>query len=197
MVQDITQRKLAELALQEHSQRLARLIETQTDAIAAGFDVDSVAKLVAERALEVIGAEGAAVNLLEGDELVVRAAVGSSASYLGFRRPASEAMFSKEPLSDGRVTLTNHFAPLIKAWPKPAEFGDGSIVTAPLYQGDKTVGTINVLNSERARRLGEDDRQVIGLVALVLSSALTRAAEYEALSRLEAIYNSAPIGSAS
>ncbi len=194
MVQDITQRKLAELALQAHSQRLARLIETQTDAVAAGFDVDSVSKLVAERALEVIGAEGAAVNLLEGDELVVRAAVGSSASYLGFRRPASEATFSKDSLTDGRATLTEHFGPLIEAWPALEEFGDGSIVTAPLYQGDKTVGTINVLNSERARRLGEDDRQVIGLVALVLSSALTRAAESEALSRLEAIYNGAPMG---
>ncbi len=194
MVQDITQRKLAELALQEHSQRLARLIETQTDAIAAGFDVDAVSKLVAERALEVIGAEGAAVNLLEGDELVVRAAVGLSASYVGFRRPASESTISKDSLSDGRATLIENFAPLIEDWPALEEFGDGSIVTAPLYQGDKTVGTINVLNSERARRLGEDDRQVIGLVALVLSSALTRAAEYEALSRLEAIYNGAPIG---
>jgi PAS domain S-box-containing protein len=194
MVQDITQRKLAEFALQDHSQRLARLIETQTDAIAAGFDVDTVSKLVAERAIEVIGAEGAAVNLLDGDELVVRAAVGLSAPWLGFRRPASEAMFSKESLRDGRATLVEHFAPLMKEWPALDELGDGSSVTASVYQGDKIVGTINVLNSEQGRRLGEDDRQVIGLVALVLTSALTRAAEYEALSRLEAIYNSAPIG---
>ena len=79
MVQDITSRKLAELALREQNARLSRVVETQAEIAAADLDLDGVAQLIAERAQELTGADSASVSILDGDELVTRAAIGSTA----------------------------------------------------------------------------------------------------------------------
>jgi PAS domain S-box-containing protein len=79
MVQDITSRKVAELALRDQNARLSRVVETQAEIAADDLDLDGVSELVARRALELTAADGAVVCILDGDELVTRAAIGSTA----------------------------------------------------------------------------------------------------------------------
>jgi diguanylate cyclase (GGDEF)-like protein/PAS domain S-box-containing protein len=71
----------------------------------------------------------------------------------------------------------------------------------PLFQGDHPVAALNVMTTSEGVRLGEDDRRTLELLAVVLASAVSRAAEFEAkrrqveaLARFEATYTGALAG---
>jgi diguanylate cyclase (GGDEF)-like protein/PAS domain S-box-containing protein len=200
MSQDVTQRKQAELALQANTERLARIVETQRDIAAAGLELDGVMRLMAERSQAITGAEGAMVNLIEGDELVTRAASGISARVVGLRRPLAETL-TTHAIAAGRALLVEGaddprvYRPLAEA------LGAGSHVCVPLFQGERAVGSLTVTSRSDEHRLTEGDRQTMELLAVVLSSAVSRAAEFEAkrqqveaLARFETTYQGAPIG---
>ena len=61
------------------SERLSRIVETQRDIAAAGSDLAAVTDLVLARSQALTGAEGAMLSLVDGDQLVTRAAVGIAA----------------------------------------------------------------------------------------------------------------------
>jgi PAS domain S-box-containing protein len=154
MVQDITARKLAELALRDQNARLSRVVETQAEIAAKDLDLDGVSELVARRALELTAADGAAVCILDGDELVTRAAIGSTA-------PAA-------------------------------------LISVPLLHRGRDVGSLSVAKDAG---VNEEDCRTLELLAVLLSSAVSVAAErearreqVEALSRFETIFERAPIG---
>ena len=52
-------------------ERLAILLDTHRQIAAAGFELESVTGLLVERSMELTGAEGALVSLIEGDELIL------------------------------------------------------------------------------------------------------------------------------
>ena len=93
MIENINERKLAEIALRENSERLERLVETQRDIAAAGVDLDGVMQLIVERSQALTVAEGAIVSMIEGDELVVGAASGIAVpAMVGSRRPLAQSI---------------------------------------------------------------------------------------------------------
>lgn len=154
MVQDITARKLAELALRDQNARLSRVVETQAEIAAADLELDGVSQLIAERAQELTGADGSIVRILDGDELLTAAEIGDI-------RPA--------------------------AW-----------ISVPLLHRGREVGSLSV--AKEAGVTGEDCR-TLELLAVLLSSAVSTAAErearrqqVEALARFETIFEQAPIG---
>jgi diguanylate cyclase (GGDEF)-like protein/PAS domain S-box-containing protein len=200
MIQDITERKLAEIALREHSERLARVIETQRDIDAAGLDLDRVMNLIAERAMDLTRATGAMVSLIEGDELVVAAARGGAAQ-VGARRPlgesvarfaiaARETLLIEDAANDPRIN--RHYQTTI---------GDTSHICLPLFGNDQPVAVLNVLSTSETERLDEEDRRTLELLAVGLSAAVSRAAEFrakreqlDALARFEAVFANALTG---
>ena len=84
MLEDITQTKLAALALEERATRLERIIATQRDvAAASSVDLEHVMDVIVDRAMALTRAEGAMVSLIEDDTVVTRAARGIVASFRG------------------------------------------------------------------------------------------------------------------
>ena len=67
------------------SGRWADVIAGQQAVALAGLELDAVAQVAAEQAMHLTGAEGAVVELVEGDELVYRAVAGTAAPHLGVR----------------------------------------------------------------------------------------------------------------
>ena len=200
VVQDISEQKLAERALHEGRERLARIAETQRDIAAAGTDLTSVMELIGERAMALTGADGAMVNLIEGDQLFIGAAVGITAPLLGKRRPI-EGTVVQHALAAGDTILIEDTEtdPRINR-ALQAQMGDLSLICVPLFQSGQAVAAINVLSTSE-ERLGEQDRQMLELVAVVLAAAISRAAEYEAkreqleaLARFEATFEGALTG---
>ena len=93
MIEDVTQSKLAALELEDKANRLERIIATQRDiSAAASGDLEHVMQLIAERAQALTRAQGAMVHLIDGDDVVTRAASGIGARFLNNRRPLSESV---------------------------------------------------------------------------------------------------------
>jgi diguanylate cyclase (GGDEF)-like protein/PAS domain S-box-containing protein len=201
MIENINERKLAEIALRENSERLERLVETQRDIAAAGVDLDGVMKLIVERSQALTVAEGAIVSMIEGDELVVGAASGVGSQMIGSRRPLAQSI-ARYAFEDRGTLLIEHAEGDPRLYAGFAEkVRDRSHICVPLFQGDRPVGALNVMTTSTGPRLGEDDRRTLELLAVVLGSALSRAAEFEAkrrqvetLARFEATYTSSLAG---
>ena len=87
MIQDITARKLAELALRDQNARLSKVVETQAEIARADLELDGVSQLIAKRALELTRADGAMVSILDGEELLTAAAIGTNTSAIRISVP--------------------------------------------------------------------------------------------------------------
>ena len=147
MLQDITARKLAELALR-------RVVETQAEIVGADLELDGVSQLIAERAKELTGADGATVSILDGEELLIAASIGNTSQ--------------------------------------------AARISVPLLHRGRNVGSLSVA---KEGGVTDEDRWTLELLAVLLSSAVSVAAErearreqIEALARFETIFEQAPIG---
>jgi diguanylate cyclase (GGDEF)-like protein/PAS domain S-box-containing protein len=201
MLEDVTARKRAETELHDHANRLERIIATQRDIATAAGDLDHVMQVIAERSRSLTGADGSMVSMIEGDEIVTRAASGIGSPHLNNRRPITEtvaryAIEARGPLliehAEGDPRLNQRLLSAI---------GDRSHICVPLFSGEDAIGALSVMSASEERRLGEDERQTLELLAGALSAGVSRAAELaaersrlEALTRFEAIYARAPTG---
>jgi diguanylate cyclase len=202
MIEDVTQAKQAEIALQERAGRLERIIATQRDiAAASSGDLEHVMQLIAERAQALTRAEGAMVSLIEGDEIVTRAACGIAARFLHTRRPTNESVSRFAITARGPLLIEQaEDDPRLNAQIR-AKMGDRSHICVPLFSGERPVGALSLMSTSVQERLGEEDRQTLELLAGVLSEGVSRAAEFEArrrqveaVARFEAIYSGALTG---
>jgi diguanylate cyclase (GGDEF)-like protein/PAS domain S-box-containing protein len=202
MIEDITQAKQAELALQERAMRLERIIATQRDiAAAASGDLEHVMQVIVERAQALTRAEGAMIHLIEGEDVVTRAACGIATRFLHNRRPLNQSV-SRFAIA-ARAPLLIEYAendPRLNAKLQKM-VGDRSHICVPLFAGERPVGAVSVMSTSEEERLNEEDRQTLELLAGVLSEGVSRAAESEAkrkqldaLARFEAIYEGALSG---
>jgi hypothetical protein len=58
------------------SDRLRAIIKTQTEIAASGLDLDAAMRLIASRGQELTGASAGVIELVDGEEMVYRVAVG-------------------------------------------------------------------------------------------------------------------------
>ncbi|MBV9606289.1 MAG: EAL domain-containing protein [Solirubrobacterales bacterium] len=202
MIEDVTQAKLTELTLQEKTARLERIIATQRDiAAAASGDLEHVIQVIVERAQALTRAEGAMIHLIDGEDVVTRAACGIATRFLHNRRPLKESV-SRFAIAAREPVLIEHAEDDPRLNQKLRKLvGDRSHICVPLFAGERPVGAVSVMSTSEDERLNEEDRQTLELLAGVLSEGVSRAAESEAkrtqldaLARFEAIYHGALSG---
>jgi diguanylate cyclase (GGDEF)-like protein/PAS domain S-box-containing protein len=185
----------------DSADRLSLIFQTQREIARAGSDLQAVMQLVAERSQAITGADGAMVNLIEGDMLHTRAVSGIAEKVFDTRRPlassiAKYAMESGMPLliedapNDPRVNQTLR-----------AAVGDKSLICVPLFRGGEVIGTLNVMSRAETNRLNEGHRQTLEMLSVVLSAAVSHAAEFEArrgqaeaLARFRTLFEGVSIG---
>jgi diguanylate cyclase (GGDEF)-like protein/PAS domain S-box-containing protein len=180
----------AALRVREQNERLALVLETQRDIDAAGLDLDRVMELIVERAMDLTRADGAMVSLIDGDELVIAAARGI-ASGVGERRPIAESVARFAFAARDTLLIENAAGdPRIDAR-RRAAIGDTSHICVPLFGGDEPVAALTVMSASETERLDEDDRRTLQLLAVGLSAAVSRASEFRAKARFEAVFANA------
>ena len=200
---DITKRKRAEMAIQENQERMAAVMATQRDVAMSDLDLDALLGLVVARTQELARGDGAAALLVDGEDLVVRAASGIASSQEGIHIPIASGIFSKW-LAEGVAQRLDD----LQADSKLAESverrliergGARSLVCVPLQHGQKTVGLLLVV-AKRTHSFAEKDVDSLRLLAVVISAALSHAAEFEAkheqveaLAKFGAMYQDAAI----
>jgi len=199
VVFDATRQREAGEALREQSERLHRIIETQRDVAVAGLDLERVMRLVCERTQELTGGDSASILLADGDGFVHRAATGFIAAHVGERIPLDTTLTGWVH-REGRSAICNDTTFDPRVGPLASERGVRSMVIVPLVHGDESVGQLQV-HSQRIDAFTDEDLHTLELLTVVLSSALSHAAEFEAkreqveaLARFGAVYEGAPIG---
>lgn len=127
-------------------ERLLSIIELQNAIIAAGLNSDEVMSLVVERAASLTGASGSVVALTEGDEIVTRAAAGTSRATVGNRVPKSA---------------------------QPTSSSDA--LSVPLLYGEAAVGYLEVTSAKAAfgDEDAETLRLLAQIIAIALHRAYT------------------------
>jgi two-component system cell cycle sensor histidine kinase/response regulator CckA len=200
MIEDISKRKAGEQALRENS-KLAEIVETQRDIAAAGLDLEAVMQLIAERALRLTEGQGAAVNLIEGDQVVIRAAGGIAATLSGSRRPLKESVTRHAAESGSALLIADSESDPRLDQRIVATTGERSHICVPFFSGGAIVGSLSVISTSKTDRLDEEDRQTLELLGVVLTSSVTAAAEFdakrkevEALTQFEVVWKNAPVG---
>ena len=134
--------------------RLLAIIELQNAIAAASLGTDEVMRLVAERAVLLTSAGAATVELVEGDDMVCKAAAGAPAQ-VGPRRA------QKSTTSDKCVGER-----------KPIK--DATSLSVPIVHGEHAVGAVTVSASKTAGGFTAEDTETLRILANIIAIPLHR-----------------------
>ena len=182
-IQGIEERKQAEAALRNDTERLAAIIATQRAIVMAEPDQESVMRLIIERSRKLTNADGAAVEMVEGEELVYHAVSGEAQGHVGLRLQVSssisgECVKRKEILrSDDTETDTRVDQEATR------QTGARSLIVVPLYHLQEVVGVLKVF-STRVQAFNNRDVDTLQLMAGLIAAAMSHAAEFRAKQQL-------------
>ncbi|MEG4083687.1 diguanylate cyclase domain-containing protein [Microcoleus sp. POL10_C6] len=178
-MKDITDRKQAEAALQQEFGRLAVVIATQQEIAIRNPNLDAVMAVINDRTQKLIGADGAVIEILEGDELVYRAASGIASTYVGLRMKVGTSL-SGQCIATGQIMLCDDSQTDARVEQSVCQrIGIRSLVVVPLFYQDDRVGVLKVV-SARPCAFTESDIHTLQLMAGFLAGSLHLASEFEA-----------------
>lgn len=162
---------------------LRGILETQRAIATSDLDLDTVMQLICERAQQMTSATGAAVEMVERDLMVYKAASASIRSQLGFSLPVENSL-SGICVKSGQVLVcqdtendprTNHEACRLA--------GVSSMIVVPLSHQGKTVGVLKVF-SDQKNYFRQTTIDVLQLLAGIMAAALSNSLIIEANRRL-------------
>jgi diguanylate cyclase (GGDEF)-like protein len=153
---------------------LLDIIDIQTEIACQGLDLGGVMQLVCQRAATVYGAEGAVVELADGNEMVYRAAAGLARAQLGLR-------LRREGSLSGLCVATNDILRCDDAETDPRvdrvacrKVGLRSMLVVPLRHDDQSVGVLKIVSSS-VNAFGAWHAQVLGLLSTLVGAAIYHA----------------------
>lgn len=158
--------------------KLNQIIKIQSCLAQADFNLNEFMNLIVKEMQKLTPATGVVIELVEGHEMVYRAANGTVSSHVGLRLPmeksisglcikTGEILSSKDTEKDDRVN-------------KEAcrRIGARSLVVAPLYHEGKAIGVLKIL-SHSPSAFNNEDTQTVQLMAGFIGSALAHQMLYE------------------
>ncbi|PZO44317.1 MAG: hypothetical protein DCF17_04440 [Shackletoniella antarctica] len=176
-------RKQAKIALQQELERLSEVVDTQQRVALVNPHLEQVMTVIAESALSLTRADGTAVELIEGNELVWHTGSGIAQDHLGERLPLADSL-GGQCLTEGRALYCADMdrdgygnLPIVQA------LGLRSMVVVPLTYQAERVGVIKVF-SRQPDAFTESDKQTLQLMAGFLAASLHLAKEFEAKTTL-------------
>jgi diguanylate cyclase (GGDEF)-like protein len=181
------QRMRASLA-RTHARQLDQLVEVQTVIATSEGGLDSTLKLAAESALSLTNAEGACIELLDGDEVVLRGAAGVCTEFLGLRLKADETI-TGECFRTGEVlACTDSEEDARVDRDACRRVGARSLIVVPLFYGDLSVPVlvgdvkgVLIVYSSAVDAFRDDEIQILSLLASMIGAALGQSALMERL----------------
>jgi PAS domain S-box-containing protein len=182
-VTEIRTRRDAEDRQRRKNQQLEAIVRMQQEVAMTAPDPAAVTNRIAECAAAVTNADGAAVWLAEGREMVLTASNGLCALQPGARF-APEDTLAGECLSSGVPQL---FRDIRRERSHPAKVDPAarSLILVPLIYGEHRIGVLVVTHAE-PNAFADDDLQALQLAAGLLAASLSHAMAFEARRRIVA-----------
>jgi signal transduction histidine kinase len=182
------QKRTAELtraneALRQDTEQLSAIIATQHDIATAEHNFMTVMTLIAERTQKLTRASGAAIELIERDELVYRAGTGIASRHVGLRLAIASSL-------SGKCMRLNEILRCDDTENDPRvnreacrKIGLRSMVVVPLHHNGGAVGVLKVL-ATKPHAFSERDARALQLMAGLIGAAMSKAAESESKQEL-------------
>jgi diguanylate cyclase (GGDEF)-like protein/PAS domain S-box-containing protein len=170
------------------------LLTIQSDVLAAMGDLRKVMELVVEGALRVIpNADGAAVEIRDGEDLVLRAASGSCAGSVGARLPYP-ASLSWACVQNGnpQICLDSETDPRVDR-DACRRIGARSMIMTPLMLQGTAIGVLKVI-ADTPAAFENRDLLSVQLLAGPIAIGLASAAQADASKRFAATFDQAAVG---
>ena len=158
-------------------ERLRLVVETQALINAATLDLDDVMRVIAERAQQMTGAAGGVVELVDGDEMVYRAASGTVVHFKGTRLGRTTSISGlcvreNRPLSCAD-TETDERADRDAC----RQLGVRSMIVVPLVHDGAAHGVLKVV-SGMVDHFSPEDVNLLQLMAGFIATALANASAH-------------------
>ncbi|NJL22624.1 MAG: PAS domain S-box protein, partial [Leptolyngbyaceae cyanobacterium SM1_3_5] len=164
---------------QSNQAYLSSIIQIQHEIALAELDLDVVMNTIVERVQSLTQADGAAIELLEADEMVYRAASGTAAPFVGLRLKANASL-------SGQCAQTGEISSCEDSETDPRVDREAcrrvnvrSMIVVPLCNNQSVVGVLKVLSS-RPQAFDESQIQTLQLLAGLTGAAMSHAVEFEA-----------------
>jgi len=173
MDRDITERKLAEAGLRAEANRLAVILDAQREIASANLEYAPLIDLILERMSRMTGAEGASLEVAEGEEMVYRAATGSAAPFVGLRLKIDQSLsgFCMKSCETIRVDDAEEDS---RADRKACRLiGLRSMFLLPLRYDEHSIGVLKLISSQVAA-FAEGTEFSVGLMGEFLSATIAR-----------------------
>jgi len=165
--------------LQENTDQLYVLNSIQRDIATARMDLDTILQLVVERIQKLTGASGTSIHIVEGENLVLKAAQGRAAAQIGTRYFVTEN-FSIQSILTGEIFYCDDTAADPRVNPgKYAKIGVRSMLDVPLCHDNKVIGVLNV-ESGLPNAFRKRDIHALEVIAGLIGAAITHAMEFQA-----------------
>lgn len=161
--------------------RLLAAIKRQND-LNPDSALPELMTLIAQNAQTLTGAQAAAVELVEGDELVARAATGAAGELIGSRVPLG-ASLSGLTVRSQQVQRCDHCDtdPGVDHQVTRA-LGIRSLVTVPLFHRSEAVGVLKVM-SDRPAHFSDANLDLLQVMAGLIASAISQSRRHEDAAR--------------
>jgi PAS domain S-box-containing protein len=187
-IRDISERQRAR-------ERLESVLEI-LDGILRGRETEEVLSLVAQRALQLAGAELATIAVPSGADMMrIRVAEGTGAAGLRGIELEMTGSLAGAVLRDGRPAVVGDARDDGRADRESVRIGDiGPILVVPLIAAEKPFGTLTLANHPGGRQFDDQDLQTVLLFAAQASVALEYARIREELQRLAVMEDRERIG---
>jgi len=160
------------------SQQLLQVIRIQTEIAKLGLDLGGVMQFIVEQTLPLIDADGAAIELAEGGEMVYRAAAGIASPQLGLRLNLDTSLsglcvIKGEVLSCADSEIDPRVDRLACQ-----KVGLRSMIVMPLMHKGVTVGVLKAM-SKQADKFSEADIRLLSMLSEVVAAAMYFAVKYD------------------
>lgn len=157
--------------------RLLAIVELQNAIAAAAMNADEVMHIVADRARGLLDAATAMIALVEGDDLVYRAAVGTMSQLTGVHVPRATGLTGR-CIAERRALRVDDAAPEARAVAELAgHAGPASVACVPLLYGEIAVGALEAV-AARAAAFTDEDVETMRMLGQIVAIALHRAYTY-------------------
>jgi PAS domain S-box-containing protein len=161
----------------EQDRRRLEVLNELSRRLAGVHDTDQILSLIVEEAPRLLGAEAAALHLVDGDELVLRAATPIIRELGARQRLHVGESLSGAVVANGRPVVVEDMLADARLDParrqRAIEFGHHGFLGVPLRARARVVGTLNVYTGDR-RRFSDDDVALLSAFADHASLALEK-----------------------
>ncbi len=187
---EITSLKAAEERQRLDAERLRLMIHVQSVLGDAELGAARIMEIVASQAVELTGAAGAAVQMLDGAEVAVTAAAGFGSGLLGMRFPTKGNPITG-CIEEGTPQSTQDALVDPRCDQRAARItGIRSLIMAPIRWEGHVLGGVQ-LQSPEPNAFGEADQVTLELLAGFAGAAIARARSAEALRASEQQFSGA------